>query len=551
MAAVQKHLRHVPQRPTLLDKRKKKKTAATQKEVLDYLLKNTAKSEKQGDAAAAPPADDDAAGAVADGAAPKKGEVTVMPYLDSEDGPSSATMARWAWVQKAQEQAARDHSARARRATLPPDAEKVVVDPASVMRPDFVGLARTGDDRMLHRRQRPGTQLVQSATEWLEATKVRGPGAIDLWDRRCKQLVDEREAQLQERTLAVHPYRGCNPAGMNMDEEVVAACCGIMQVFDVTYASFRRVQDVIEAAKKLQSVGAVDSEQNVSHAFCLVYTVFLLGTSKNQLKRMVVHENAYVRAIGLICCRYVFSPRVFCQFGSVVQKDNSLICIDEGSATSPKEEVTMVEFVTRLHSAGPEFLEANFPEFTPLEQQYVLTSLSAWQEKQRQWAARRAEEEADPGTAEKKARREAESQRWAKSRRQLCSGTMLYGFQNVGSMVGWATFQGGTDEQRAAAVESARLQAEQQRLSEHVRAAASLDDGKKFVTSVEIPQDKPVGAAQKRKDQKKRRREREAAEEAGGAHEDKQPPPEPASKKRRKKKAEPDHSDDEDCPIYL
>eukprot|EP01062_Namystynia_karyoxenos_P071829 TRINITY_DN6758_c0_g1_i1.p2 TRINITY_DN6758_c0_g1~~TRINITY_DN6758_c0_g1_i1.p2 ORF type:complete len:634 (+),score=221.41 TRINITY_DN6758_c0_g1_i1:75-1904(+) len=495
-----------------------------------------------------------AAAAAAAGAAPAP--------APAADGASS----QWSWaamLASAQQHHTADTLPDPEGSGLPPDPAPLRIDFARVRHPDFAGRVRPASMQLLERRQRPGVQQPSAGRFWRGELRPDADeaAALQLWEAARDKLARRRAdyvSQKAEHALGVHPYPGHEPLQMNMGADVARACLDVIECYDLTYACFTSVNDVIESAAELSSVGAVGGDDRVSHCFCLVYLLFLLRVSKKQLRRMQEHGSCYVRAVAAIYLRFVAPPRTLCTLlrQGVAVADRS-VCMAEAAGEFEREDAPFNEFIIRLLGEGPDCLDAGFPAFNKQEEDYVSRSIHRWVMEIE--AKRKAEASRDvDAQLREQLDSEEERERHEQIRRRFTFGTMLYGFDNLQTQLGWVTYSVGPEEERIALQRQLELQREEEKLEAHRRAAEEARaaeerarTAKQFIDGVDVSAEAPLrqqqvkrNTAARKKQQLARKRARRAEQAADSAESDSDAPggadpaaaaapPEPAKRARK------------------
>ena len=130
---------------------------------------------------------------------------------------------------------------------------------------------------------------------------VKGKMEVDpenCTDDFLQEVVARRFKWTRQNCTRVYDFSdggGAGPQQMNMEDELVTACKGMMERFDFTYGgiqSFKHLADGVENLHGLQAIEDCDESEDavVSHAFCLVYHLFLLRLTQRGLSDLLYHK---------------------------------------------------------------------------------------------------------------------------------------------------------------------------------------------------------------------------------------------------------------------
>ena len=182
---------------------------------------------------------------------------------------------------------------------------------------------------------------------------------------------------------------------MNMDKDLTVACVSMMQNFDFTYASLCSVGDVDKSAASLPCLYAIepfDGKSVVSHAFCLVYKLFMLRLTKTKMKWLLTHgwyafqfsglhpsvapflhcqlpfisihlphpHSPQAKVLALIYMRYTMAPADFLSKCGLALVDETEVVLQESHEPNEADEVMTVGTVVETLLRERDFLEVCF-----------------------------------------------------------------------------------------------------------------------------------------------------------------------------------------------
>ncbi|KAJ9463165.1 hypothetical protein DIPPA_30786 [Diplonema papillatum] len=457
--------------------------------------KRELEKKRKADAASAPPAT-----AAAPAAPPAKAAAAAEPAAAPQ--PKAAVFAR------AEIKAPAELPTAVIRADTP-----IVTPQYCKQRPDMAVSARV----------RPGVPLTKPVREKL----AEGELACD--NDFLRDLVADRMVAIAGQELRVADLsasRGRSWAQLNMENDVASACVEMIERFDFTYGGVATAADLIEAAQGVHCLSAIETlagNDVVSHAFCLVYTMFLLRFSRTKLIAMLKSDNPYVRGLALIFLRYTATPTQFAKDvkqGAASSGPGSVCVADEADGA---EEKSYKEFVDLLCEQEPEFLETAFPAWTREEAEYVSRVVS-----QERVIASMAAATGPPKkqyskeeVREMRVKRRAEGRAAADElRKKTKYATLLDGFRDAGTQMAWVSYraaaQNQTSDSVAARYEAQRLQDEIAKFEALQKEAEErAEEGPQAITQIEVTDDrwpKQIAVA-KSKSERAAKRRAEAAEQ--------------------------------------
>eukprot|EP01061_Rhynchopus_euleeides_P040829 TRINITY_DN7044_c0_g1_i1.p1 TRINITY_DN7044_c0_g1~~TRINITY_DN7044_c0_g1_i1.p1 ORF type:complete len:493 (+),score=149.24 TRINITY_DN7044_c0_g1_i1:532-2010(+) len=385
---------------------------------------------------------------------------------------------------------------------LPPREYRTVAPNTPILAPTFCK-PRTGRDQKAVARLRPGVTVNDRLKEPLEIS----PEKCD--DTLLAQLIQTRLDNSRDSNAHICVFEGSDASAfqrMNMDGDLTAACIGMMERFDFTYGSLCSVKDIDRSAASLTCLCAIepyDGINVVSHAFCLVYCLFMLRMSANKVRALLHRGCTQSRALALIYMRYTLSASDFLDRCGRALVDDTELLLREGHDVSEKDETMQIQHFTERLLCDTDFLEAAFPAYTQEEQSYIAQALPVLKVKRaakaaEQDAARKAHEaipleERQKAAQEKKAA--AEEERTELIKRTKMSA-LLPGFSDIGTQINWLTYNTYVQNANAAALaEDMRKRDEalaQERELEEARKAKSAEQKPEFtpVTSLDLDKGK-------------------------------------------------------------
>eukprot|EP01064_Diplonema_japonicum_P016337 TRINITY_DN24343_c0_g1_i1.p1 TRINITY_DN24343_c0_g1~~TRINITY_DN24343_c0_g1_i1.p1 ORF type:complete len:489 (+),score=138.24 TRINITY_DN24343_c0_g1_i1:58-1524(+) len=330
-------------------------------------------------------------------------------------------------------------------------------------------------------------------------------------------LIAKRLEYVSSTILRISIYPDCQPDRCNMPDSIVRACIGMMEKFDFTYGPITKVKDIVESAAGMGCLNSIDTmggEDVISHAFCLVYLMFLLRVSRTKIAEMLKNENVQVRALAALFSRYVTPPTRLVTDLSRALTCSLPVCISDDDG----EERTMPlsEFTERLLKprANPDFLDTTFPPFSPEEELYVNSMIARYREEFKQRTERNkdkpkeekpqltdVERKIAKKAAKKKAEREAKEEMRNFKRKYQSRSTLLHGFADAGTQMSWVAFRANmnneTSEALAAEQERQRLRVQKELYEKALKDAEEEAKKPKEISEMEITQ-KPSKRAVKR-----------------------------------------------------
>eukprot|EP01063_Lacrimia_lanifica_P009812 TRINITY_DN16678_c0_g1_i1.p1 TRINITY_DN16678_c0_g1~~TRINITY_DN16678_c0_g1_i1.p1 ORF type:complete len:496 (+),score=213.95 TRINITY_DN16678_c0_g1_i1:142-1629(+) len=353
----------------------------------------------------------------------------------------------------------------------------------AIITPEY---CRPREDAKATTRVRSGVPMVRAVADKLE----REPDSCN--DAFLQELVARRMASTAGHVVKVAAFPGREAFRMNMDESLATACKEMMERSDFTYGAMTCAKDVADSALHLPCLTSVETLEEgdfVSHAFCLVYQLFLSRTMRSKLQTLLRHDNLTVRAIALIYMRYVTPPAQLLrelQLTHVLNEDGPVVIKEEKG-----KDVTMPlsEFAQRLllTTANNDFLDAMFPVYTAEEQAYLKRCLPLIKEHRACQLEYLKDHPLPPkeerDAARKKRQQEAAAEYAEDKRRYSAFSTMLHGFSDVGTQIGYVTYQacaatGQSVDALKAQQEEQRLYAEMENYARAQEAARAAEEAR-------------------------------------------------------------------------
>eukprot|EP01059_Diplonema_ambulator_P008394 TRINITY_DN18003_c0_g1_i1.p1 TRINITY_DN18003_c0_g1~~TRINITY_DN18003_c0_g1_i1.p1 ORF type:complete len:506 (+),score=223.66 TRINITY_DN18003_c0_g1_i1:40-1518(+) len=319
--------------------------------------------------------------------------------------------------------------------------------------------------------------------------------------------VTDRHNYVSHNTISIAKYPTLKPDRCNMAEDIVIAIIGMMERFDFTYAPLTKARDIIDSATSLTCLNAIDimeGEDVVSHAFCLVYQMFLIRLSRSKALEMLKNSNHQVRALAAIYLRYTTPPARLVQDLKWVINCPQSVCISD-----EETELTMPlsEFIERLlkPNANPDFLDTVFPPFSPEEVLYVNSMVTRYREEARQRAERNKdvphEEKPKMTDLERKIHRKAKKRQAEKEAKEAARefkvkhgkfATLLHGFGDAGTQMSWVAYRAYMNNETAEATEAElqkkRLEIQKELFEREMKQAEEESKRPKEISEIEITQ---------------------------------------------------------------
>eukprot|EP01060_Flectonema_neradi_P028631 TRINITY_DN3851_c7_g1_i1.p1 TRINITY_DN3851_c7_g1~~TRINITY_DN3851_c7_g1_i1.p1 ORF type:complete len:472 (+),score=83.35 TRINITY_DN3851_c7_g1_i1:43-1416(+) len=254
----------------------------------------------------------------------------------------------------------------------------------------------------------------------------------------------------------VHVYNYYPPAEnsavhMNMPAHLRKPCISLMGKYDFTYGAIYNCEQVISSSaciSTLNPIERLDGKDYISHAFCLVYQLFLLRTSSRTCQKLLKRHahKPYAVAILMMYMRYIMSPLDFIRSVSrqlITNDEDSQVVVGEGKS------VTLSRFTEMLLAPDTtdEFFEV-FPPFSEEEAKVVKT----YSAKVKQTFKIPTEQE----QAEKKKKLMEEKRTARLERKQMVTKlrhtTLVPGFTDASTLMNWADYRAAVEGHTAEAV---------------------------------------------------------------------------------------------------